>query len=111
MHLHELVAGTSRGQLAEVQADAAAPARRHRKQEEEAGVGQEVGLDAPARSARAHVFRDGGRHGSNRAPSEREGLVPPKVPAERRGVELPFEAAPRRRGVAVGVPTVDEPVA
>ncbi len=88
VHLHKVAAGTSRGQLEEVQPDAAAPEGRHGEREEEAGRGQVVGLDALAHGARVHIFSDGVGHAGppHQASSEREGFVPPELPSQRRGV-------------------------
>ncbi len=90
MHLQEAVAGTSRGQRHEVQADAAAPARGHGEGEEETCGGQLFRLDAMAGGAGPHVLPNNRLHvrPPHEAPSEGERLFPAEVPTERRCVEL-----------------------
>ena len=72
------------------QADAASPARWHQKGGKETSRGQVVCLSALARGAGPHVFRNGrwNARPPHGAPSEEARLVPAKVPAEQRWVEL-----------------------
>ena len=119
MHLQEVVAGASRGQLEKVQADAAPSACWDGKGEEQTGGRQVVRLHALARGAGLdELLNCAGEAGPpDGATDQDEGLIAAEVATKRSRVELPqhlhAELASRwyAQAVAARALAVEQPVA